>query len=149
MGTNKYDSLAQFRCSSISADGNVRISQAGCHTTYTLCIAMFCNGNTSYLHPFSPAMPGGRGTKAKSSSRTVGLTPLFHTVDLRIHSFHGECQRLAKKLFLVHPLPNPNPSLMMRQRAMIWNVIRQNQALYDAAHKFGLLPFSPPEPPRV
>ena len=31
---------------------------------------------------------------------------------------------------------------------MAWNVIRQNQALHDAAHKFGLLPFSPPEPPR-
>ena len=30
----------------------------------------------------SPAMPGGGGTKAKSSSRAVGLTPLFHTVDL-------------------------------------------------------------------
>ena len=27
-------------------------------------------------------MPGGGGTKAKSSSRAVGLTPLFHTVDL-------------------------------------------------------------------
>ena len=36
---------------------------------------------------------------------------------------------------------------MMRLRATTWNVIRQNQALYDAAHKFGLLPFSPPDPP--
>ena len=37
---------------------------------------------------------------------------------------------------------------MMRLRSMAGNVIRQNQALYDAAQKFGVLPFSPPEPSR-
>jgi len=95
--------------------------------------------SSSVIFINSPEMPGGGGTKANSSSPTVGLMPLFHTVSME------NARGCLKNL--VQPPPNPNAMMMMRLRAKAWNVVRQNQALYDAAHKFGLLPFLRPDPP--
>jgi len=81
-----------------------------------------------------------------SSLCTVGLMPLLHTVDLYAASMES-ARGWLKNFSWYNPPPNLNTSLMMRLRATTWNVIRQNQALYDAANKFGLLPFPPPEPP--
>ena len=137
--TNMYDSLARFTAAyqlmETYASAKLVITQR-IHCALP-CVAM----GTPVIFINSPVMPGGGGTKTKSSSRTVGLTPLFHTVDLYAASME------SARGWLNNPPPNPNTSLMMRLRATAWNVIRQNQALYDAAHKFGLLPFSPPDPP--
>ena len=39
---------------------------------------------------------------------------------------------------------NPNPAMLMRLRATSWNIIRQNQHLYDTAVRFGVVPMTPP-----
>ena len=91
----------------------------------------------------SPGLPGGEGSKTQSSPRTRGLTPMFHTVDLYKMSTI-EAQEWLQKFPWDNPPPNPNAGMMMRMRATFWNVIRQNQALYDAAYKFGMVPLQPP-----
>ena len=91
----------------------------------------------------SPRLPGGEGSKTQSSPRTHGLTPMFHTVDLYKMSTI-EAQEWLQKFPWDNPPPNPNAGMMMRMRATFWNVIRQNQALYDAAYKFGMVPLQPP-----
>ena len=142
--TNMYDSLARFTAAyqlmETYASAKLVITQR-IHCALP-CVAM----GTPVIFINSPVMPGGGGTKTKSSSRTVGLTPLFHTVDLYGASMES-ARGWLKNFSWYNPPPNPNTSLMMRLRATAWNVIRQNQALYDAAHKFGLFPFSPPDPP--
>ena len=103
------------------------------------CVAM----GTPVIFINSPKMPGGGGSSNKSSLRTVGLTPLFHTLDLYATTMERAKEWLQS--FPWHNIPpNPNISVLMRLRATAWNVIRQNQALYDAAKKFGLIPMSPP-----
>ena len=88
----------------------------------------------------SDAMPGDGGTNTASSARTVGLTDYFHTVNT--YSFSME-QTMEFFLNFNYSSPphNPNINLLMKARAVSWNVIRQRQPLYDAARKFGLLPF--------
>ena len=93
----------------------------------------------------SDAMPGGGGTITARSSRTAGLTPMFHTLDLYSKSMEDARQWLHN--FTWHnPPPNPDVGMAMRLKATAWNVIRRNQAFYDAARKFGLLPLSLPAP---
>ena len=91
----------------------------------------------------SPKMPGGEGSKTQSSPRTHGLTPMFHTVNLYNMST-AEAQEWLQKFPWDNPPPNPSVGMMMRLRATFWHVIRQNQALYDAAYKFGMVPLQPP-----
>ena len=91
----------------------------------------------------SAGMPGGGGSKSHSSARTVGLTPLFHTVDMYKMS-HEEAKKWLHDFDWKNPPPNPNVNMMMRMRATFWDVIRKNQVLYDAAHKFGMIPLYPP-----
>ena len=103
------------------------------------CVAM----GTPVIFINSAGMPGGGGSQTKSSQRTVGLTPLFHTLDL--YAMSTEDAKAWLQNFPWHKAPpNPNINLLMRLRATAWNVIRQNQALYDSARKFGLLPMLPP-----
>lgn len=82
----------------------------------------------------------GASTK-KASSRTTGLTPLFHTLDLFSLSIEDAKQWLLDFPW-DNPPPNPRFELMMRLKATQWNVIRQHPTLYDSARKFGLLPLT-------
>ena len=91
----------------------------------------------------SAGMPGGGGSKSHSSARTVGLTPLFHTVDMYKMS-HEEAKKWLHDFDWKNPPPNPNVNMMMRMRATFWDVIRKNQVLHDAARKFGMIPLHPP-----
>ena len=91
----------------------------------------------------SPGLPGGDGSKETKSPRTEGLTQLFHTVDLYTVS-REEAQKWLQNFPWDDPPPNPSVAMLMRMRATFWNVIRQKQALYDAAHKFGMVPLQPP-----
>ena len=93
----------------------------------------------------SAGMPGGGGSNSHSSARTVGLTPLFHTVDMYKIS-HEEAKKWLHDFDWKNPPPNPNVNIMMRMRATFWDVIRKNQVLYDAACKFGTIPLKPPVP---
>ena len=103
------------------------------------CVAM----GTPVIFISSPDMPGGGGTITKASSRTAGLTPLFHTLDLYNKS-NKEAKSWLHTFNWQSPPPNPNVGMLMRLRATAWDVIRQRNSLYDAAHKFGLLPLSIP-----
>ena len=108
------------------------------------CVAM----GTPVIFISSPVMPGGGGTKAASSPRMTGLMPMFHTLDL-----YNMTTEMAKEWLGKFPWnnipPNPNGNVVMRLRATAWNVIRQNEAMYDAARKFGLLPLPRPTPGNV
>ena len=106
------------------------------------CVAM----GTPVIFINSPNMPGGGGTKIKSSSRITGLSAMFHTLDMYNMSRERAQQWLASFPW-TSPPPNPNLSMVMRLRATAWNVIRQNHALYDAAKKFGVVPMVPPPAP--
>ena len=143
-GSNMYDILARFTAAyqlmEMYASAKLVVTQ------HIHCALPSVAIGTPVILINSPVLPGGGGTKTKSSSRTVGLTPLFHTVDLYGASVES-ARGWLRSFSMYNPPPNPNTSLMMRLRAMAWNVICQNQALYDAAHKFGLVPFSPPDPP--
>ena len=86
-------------------------------------------------------MPGGLGTSTVPSPRTVGLLDYFHTVDTYSISKKKAAEFLLQFNYSSPP-SNPNVNLLMRARAVNWNVIRQRQPLYDAAKKFGLLPLS-------
>ena len=89
----------------------------------------------------SHSMPGGSGSGTVPSLRIVGLLDYFHTVDTYSLSKEKTAEFLLNFDYSSPP-PNPNMNLLMRDRAVNWNVIRQRQPLYDAARKFGLLPLS-------
>ena len=86
----------------------------------------------------SPGMPGGGGTSNVPSTRTVGLTPLFHSFEMYEMS-EGMASEWLKKFPWDNIPPNPNVHTVMRHRATTWNVIRQNRVMYNAAHKIGLI----------
>ena len=86
-------------------------------------------------------MPGGSGTSFVPFPRTVGLLDYFHTVDTYSISKEKAAEFLLQFNYSSPP-SNPNVNLLMRARAVNWNVIRQRQPLYDATNKFGLLPLS-------
>ncbi|XP_022093128.1 uncharacterized protein LOC110980597 [Acanthaster planci] len=93
----------------------------------------------------SEYMPGGNvpGHGKTPSPRVSGLTPLFHTLDAYQMSEISMVQWLRNFNWETPP-PNPGVSLRMRLLASNWNLIRQDQALYDSARRFGLLPVSAP-----
>ena len=103
------------------------------------CVAM----GTPVIFINSPNMPGGGGDNKEASERVSGLLPLFHTLDLYSLT-EREAVDWLKNFPWDDPPPNPNVDLMMRLRATAWNVIRQDQSLYDAARKFGVLPLLRP-----
>ncbi|XP_038074474.1 uncharacterized protein LOC119742534 [Patiria miniata] len=104
------------------------------------CVAM----GTPLIFINSKHMPGGGAERGlKVSSRVTGLTPLFHTVDA-FNMSQESIARWLRDFNWRNPPPNPDVSMRMRLRATDWNVIRQDQVLYDSARKFGLLPLSPP-----
>ena len=105
------------------------------------CVAM----GTPVIFINSAEMPGGGGTSKKSSARTTGLLSMFHT--LNIYEVGNE---KASEWFANfpwdNPPPNPDMATMMRLRATFWYEIRKRPSLYDAGHKFGVVPMSPPTP---
>ncbi|XP_038073653.1 uncharacterized protein LOC119741820 [Patiria miniata] len=103
------------------------------------CVAM----GTPVIFLNSDHMPGGNAARAIVSPRVTGLTPLFHTIDAYNMSEKSIEQWLRDFNWTKPPL-NPDVSLRMRLRATDWNVIRQDQVMYDGARKFGLLPLSVP-----
>ena len=139
----KFDNLARFteayRLVEMYASAKLVITHVQRIHCALPCVAM----GTPVIFINSPKMPGGGGSSNKSSPRTVGLTPLFHTLDLYAKTVERAKEWLQS--FPWHDVPpNPYISMLMRLRATAWNVIRQNQALYNAAKKFGLVPMSPP-----
>lgn len=99
------------------------------------CVAM----GTPVIFVDFPGLFGA--TDTKSSPRTAGLTPMFHTVDLYTTSRIDAVQWLQKFPWN-NPPPNPNFGLMMKLKATLWNSIRQHRAFYDSARRFGLLPLT-------
>ena len=104
------------------------------------CVAM----GTPVIFINAALIPKGEWPHVQSSSQTVGLLSLFHTLDLRTKS-KVDAKDWLQNFPWDKPPPNPNIDLMMRLRATAWNVIRQNQALYDSARKLGAIPMSSPE----
>ena len=114
--------------------------------TQHILSALPCVGmGTPVIFINSPDMPGGGRSDRQIIAR---LTPLFHTFDLYNNTLN-ETKELIRN-FPWHDIPlNPNVSILMRLKITLWNVIRQNHALYDAAKKFGIIPMSlPPVPPQ-
>ena len=101
------------------------------------CVAM----GTPVIFINSPGLPGGSSTT--NSPRTGGLTQLFHTLDLYTLSMEDAKEWIGNFSWYNIP-PNPNANMMIRLRATLWNVIRERQALFDAAKKFGVIPMSLP-----
>ena len=93
-------------------------------------------------------LPDMSGEEGSDIEYFPSLTSLFHTLNM-----HNSTLNKAKEWidnFPWHNIPlNPNVSVLMRLKATAWNVIRQNQVLYDSAKKFGVIPMSlPPVPPQ-
>ncbi|XP_031561521.1 lactosylceramide 4-alpha-galactosyltransferase-like [Actinia tenebrosa] len=100
------------------------------------CVAM----GTPVIFINSPNMPGGGGTKSESSPRTQGFHELFYIVDLYKMSI-DEAKVWLHNFDWHDPHPTPSSSLLKRLRATSWNIIRQKNALHEAALKFGVIPF--------
>ena len=142
-GIRRYNNLARFTAAyelmEKYASAKLVITQR-IHCALP-CVAM----GTPVIFINSPKMPGGGGSKKASSTRTAGLTPLFHTLDLYTVTI-ADARQWLQNFTWDSPPTNPDVGMAMRLKATAWNVIRRNQALYDAARKFGLVPLTPPAP---
>ena len=91
-------------------------------------------------------VPGG---SAKVSERVTGLLELFHSIDpykLKI----SEIRKRIKEFDWANPPKNPNLGSRMRlvfrkpnAIGSMWYVLRKNQAIYESARRFGMLPLTP------
>ena len=106
------------------------------------CVAM----GTPVIFINSDGMPGGGGSRTSSSTRTRGLTSMFHTLDV-YNIGHSKVSSWFHRFPWENIPPNPDLATVMRLRATAWNVIREKPSLYDASRKFGVIPMSPPGPP--
>ncbi len=124
-----------------------RYSRAKLVITQRIHSALPCVGmGTPVIFINSASMPGGGGSKTASSARTVGLTTMFHTLDMyKITTQQGVRDWFAEFPW-DNPPPNPDMATMMRLRATFWYQIRERPSLFDSAHKFGLIPLHPPSP---
>ena len=113
--------------------------------TQHIYTALACVGMGTPVIFISPGTSGEKPNKEEDSSC---LTGLFHTLDL--YTVTTDEAKVWIRNFSRHGIPpNPNISMMMQLRISTWNIIRQDQALYDAAKKFGVIPMSlPPVPPQ-
>jgi lactosylceramide 4-alpha-galactosyltransferase len=73
----------------------------------------------------------------------VAMAPLVHMVDMNRATPH-QAKKWFRKLSVNISLQNPNPGLLMRLRATMWKVLREDQHIYDTAIRFGVIPMSPP-----
>ena len=144
-GTGKNDRLSRFTAAYnlMEMYGSAKLVITERIDTALPCVAM----GTPVIFINSPSMPREKGTKV-TSPHTTGLTQMFHTLDLYNMTTKMAEDWITKFSWNTVP-PNPNAKVAMRLRATAWNVIRQNQAMYDAARKFGLLPLSQATPVEV
>ena len=71
------------------------------------------------------------------------LTALFHTLEVNTTAIcTSKIASWVRDFNWQNPPPNPNPNIMMKLRTTLWNGLRKNQHLYDAARKFGMLPIT-------
>ena len=105
-----------------------------------LCVAM----GTPVIFINSEVMSGGGGGISKrTSSYTIGLASMFHTLDIHKTGKENVPEWFAKFPW-DNPPPNPDMATHMRLRATFWYEIRKRPSLYDAGRKFGLIPMTPP-----
>ena len=99
------------------------------------CVAM----GTPVLFFNVKRVPGG-GPKA--SERVTGLLELFHSIDpykLKIN----EIRKKVEEFDWANPPKNPNLGSRMRLVSSMWYILRKNQAIYESARRFGMLPLTP------
>ena len=102
------------------------------------CVAM----GTPVIFFNTPKLPGGGGSKVKPSARVVGITNLFHTVDLYNQTLKQAKEELSK-VDWANPPRNPNLGFRMRSLSSMWHILRRNQAVYESTRRFGGLPLTP------
>ena len=103
------------------------------------CIAM----GTPVIFFNTANMPGGGGSTEKASDRVIGLVELFHSIDLFNLTVEQAKEKLGKFNW-TQPPSNPNLAHRMQMVSSMWNIIRKNQAIYESARRFGMLPLTPP-----
>ena len=99
------------------------------------CVAM----GTPVLFFNVKGVPGGG---VKVSERVTGLLELFHSIDpykLNI----SKIRQKIKEFDWANPPKNPNLGSRMRLVSSMWYVLRKNQAIYESARRFGMLPLTP------
>ena len=99
------------------------------------CVAM----GTPVIFIQSKHLPGDKNL---STSRTAGLTSMFHTLDTQ----KEDPTEWFANFPWDNPTPNPDMATHMRLRAAFWYEIRKRPSLFDAGRKFGVVPMSPPTP---
>ena len=102
------------------------------------CVAM----GTPVIFFNAPKMPGGGGSISNSSERVAGLVDLFHTIDLYDLTKEQAREKLSKFNW-TNPPPNPNLASRMQMVFSMWVILRTNQAIYESAQRFGMLPLTP------
>ena len=90
----------------------------------------------------SPKMPGGGGSSSNCSERVTGLVHLFHSIDLYDLTKEQAKEKLSNFNW-TNPPPNPNLASRMQMVSSMWVILRKNQALYESARRFGMLPLTP------
>ena len=102
------------------------------------CVAM----GTPVIFFNSPKMPGGGGSSFNCSERVTGLVHLFHSIDLYDLTMEKAREKLSKFNW-TNPPPNPNLASRMQMVSSMWVILRKNQAIYESARRFGMLPLTP------
>ena len=103
------------------------------------CVAM----GTPVIFFNTAKMPGGGGSTEKASDRVIGLVELFHSINLFNLTVEQAKEKLGKFNW-TQPPSNPNLAHRMQMVSSMWNIIRKNQAIYESARRFGMLPLTPP-----
>ena len=102
------------------------------------CVAM----GTPVIFFNSPKMPGGGRNSSNCSERVTGLVHLFHSIDLYDLTMEQAKEKLSKFNW-TNPPPNPNLASRMQMISSMWVILRKNQAIYESARRFGMLPLTP------
>ena len=90
----------------------------------------------------APKMPGGGGSLSNCSERVTGHVNLFHSIDLYVLTMKQAKEKLSK-FDWTNPPRNPNLASRMQRVSAMWAILRKNQAIYESAQRFGMLPLTP------
>ena len=102
------------------------------------CVAL----GTPVIFFNAPKMPGGGGSLSNSSERVTGHVNLFHSIDLYVLTMKQAKEKLSK-FDWTNPPRNPNLASRMQRVSSMWAILRKNQAIYESAQRFGMLPLTP------